>query len=167
MLKKISLVVVAGALAFSLAACGKQESQKAAAPGAGQPGQEKLLLPQKGQEATVQLPAEVKGKWKDIKVTVEDKAKKSTKEYTIALGKTEDVPGTKLSIQAVEFVPSFVMQGLNITSASNEPNNPAAKVIISEGGKEVFKGWLFQKFPTTHAFSHPEYAVTLTGADKS
>ena len=168
MLKKLSVIVVAGALAFSLAACGKQKGQEAQGPAGGaKPGQEKLLLPQKGQEATVQLPAEVQGKWKAIKVTVEDKTKKSSKEYTVALGKTMDIPGTKLSIQAVQFVPSFVMQGLNITSASNEPNNPAAKVIISEGGKEVFKGWLFQKFPTTHAFSHPQYAITLTGWEKA
>ena len=122
-----------------------------------------LALPQKGQEATVSLPAEVKGKWKSIKITVEDKNKKSKKDYTIAVGAGQDIPGSKLNVKVLEFVPSFVMQGLNITSASAEPNNPAAKVVISDGGKEVFKGWLFQKFPTTHAFSHPEYAVTLTG----
>jgi len=169
MLRKIVLLAVSGMLVVSLSACGKQEQEKPAAGGpAGQgapgaPGDNKLALPQKGQEAVVNIPAEVKGKWKAIKVKVEDKEKKGAKEVTINLGSETDLPGTNMKLKAVEFVPSFVMQGLNITSASNEPNNPAAKVVITEGGKEIFKGWLFQKFPTTHAFSHPKFAVTLEG----
>jgi hypothetical protein len=163
MLKKISVLVAAGAFVFSLSACGKQEQAKQPEAPAAKPAGPALALPQKGQEATVTVPADVKSKWKAIKVTVEDKKKKSKKEYEIKVGDSMDIPGTKLSVKAVEFVPSFVMQGLNITSSSAEPTNPAAKVVITDGGKEVFKGWLFQKFPTTHAFTHPDYAVTLTG----
>ncbi|HEY3346217.1 MAG TPA: DUF2155 domain-containing protein [Nitrospirota bacterium] len=164
MLKKMSLLLLAGAFIFSLSACGKQESaeQKAAAPAA-PAGEANLALPKKGESATVNVPAEIKGKWKAIKVSVEDKNKKSKKDVEVAIGKEIDLPGTNLKLKAVEFVPNFVMQGLNITSASAEPNNPAAKVVITEGGKEIFNGWLFQKFPTTHAFSHPTYAVTLSG----
>jgi len=165
MFKKLGVIAAAGIFALSLSACGKQEAAKA--PEAPKQPESNLALPQKGQEATVNLPPEVKGKWKAIKVSVEDKKNKTKKEVTVNIGQDADVPGTKLNIKAVEFVPSFVMQGLNITSASNEPNNPAAKVVISEGGKEIFKGWLFQKFPTTHAFSHPDYAVTLSGAVQS
>ncbi len=161
MLKKLATLVMGAALAVSISACGKQEQKPAA--GQQQPEGPKLALPQKGQEAVVTLPPDVKGKWKGIKVAVEDKKTKSKKELTINLGEEQKVAGTKLSIKAVEFVPSFVMQGLNITSASNDAANPAAKVVISEDGKEVFKGWLFQKFPTTHAFTHPDYSVTLTG----
>ena len=170
MFKKLALLAVSGMLAVSLSACGKQEQEKPGdkgPAGQGAPGENKLALPQKGQEATVNIPADVKGKWKAIKITVEDKEKKGKKELTVNLGSEADLPGTDLKLKAVEFVPSFVMQGLNITSASNEANNPAAKVVITEGGKEVFKGWLFQKFPTTHAFSHPKYSVTLDGGVQS
>ena len=166
MFKKLSLVLVSGALVLSVAACGKQEQQAQPTAPAQKPGSN-LALPQKGQEATVNVPAEVKSAWKAIKLSVEDKAKKSKKEIVCKIGEETPVPGTKLSIKPLEFVPSFVMQGLNITSASNEPNNPAAKVVITEDGKEVFKGWLFQKFPTTHAFSHPNYAITLVEGVKS
>ena len=161
MLKKFAVLAMGAALAVSISACGKQEQPPA---GQQQPSASpNLALPQKGQEATVTLPPDVKGKWKAIKVSVTDKKTQATKELTVKLGEEQKIPGSKLSIKAVEFLPSFVMQGLNITSASNEPANPAAQVIITEDGKEIFKGWLFLKFPTTHAFQHPEYSVVLTG----
>lgn len=164
MLKKMSAIAVAGALALTISACGKQEQAKQQAPAQKPPT--KLLLPQKGQEAVVNIPPDVKGKWKAVNLTVMDKTKKTTKTFEAKIGEETPVPGTTLSIKAIQFAPSFVMQGMNITSASNEETNPAAQVVITENGKEVFKGWLFQKFPTTHAFNHPEYAVTLTGGVK-
>jgi hypothetical protein len=30
-----------------------------------------------------------------------------------------------------------------------------------EGGKEIFKGWLFVRFPEAHPFEHPKYALRL------
>ena len=48
-----------------------------------------------------------------------------------------------------------------ITSRSEKLNNPAAQVKITEGGKDVFKGWMFAKFPETHAFEHPKYGLKL------
>ncbi len=158
MLRKLALLVMSAMFVVSITACGKQETGQPA--GEAMPGGE-VSMPQKGQEAVVDVPAEIKAAWKGIKVQVNNKTDNTSKEYTIDLGGETKIPGTDLSIKAVEFLPSFVMQGLNITSASNEPNNPAAKVIISEGGSEVFKGWLFQKFPETHAFSHPQYSITL------
>jgi len=161
MLKKLGVLFTVAVFAVTVSACGKQEQGKEGAPGTeAKPGGE-LVLPQKGQEAVVNIPPEIKGKWKGIKIKVEDKKNKSTKEYTVKLGESLQVPGTKLTVQAVEFLPAFVMQGLNITTASNEANNPAAKVVVTEGGSEIFKGWLFQKFPTTHAFSHPDFSITL------
>ncbi len=159
MFKKISAIAVAGAVALTISACGKQQQQQAQprAP------QSNLALPQKGQEATVTVPPDEKGKWKAIKVTVEDKTANTKKDVELTIGTDTPIPGTSLSIKPLAFIPSFVMQGLNITSASNEPTNPAAQVVISENGKQIFKGWLFQKFPTTHAFTHPKYAVTLSG----
>jgi len=165
MFKKLAVVFTAAVVVVSLSACGKKtEEQKQ--PAGGKPGAE-LMLPQKGQEPVVTVPADVKGKWKAVKLKVENKKSKDIKEITINLGESKDIPGTKLSVKAVEFLPSFNMQGLNITSASNEPSNPAARVVISEGGKEVWKGWLFQKYPTTHAFTHPDVSVTLAEGLKS
>lgn len=176
MLKKMSAIAIASLLALTISACSKQEQAKqeqapaqeqATAPAPAQAPHGNVVLPQKGQQATVTIPPDVKGKWKAIKLTVLDKTKKTSKDFEAKIGKETPIPGTNLSIKAEDFVPSFVMQGMNVTSASNEPTNPAAKVIITEDGKEVFRGWLFQKFPSTHAFNHPEYAITLTGGVKS
>ena len=160
MLKKLMVLFAVAAFVVTVSACGKQDQEAPGAPAGGKPAGD-VSLPQKGQEAVVNVPADVKSKWKGIKIKVEDKKNKTAKEYTVKLGESMNIAGTKLSVKAVDYLPAFVMQGLNITSASNEQNNPAAKIVVTEGGAEIFKGWLFQKFPTTHAFSHPDFSITL------
>jgi hypothetical protein len=161
MLKKLVLLAASAALVVSVYACGKQESTSTPAEQTTAPASGQIAVPQKGQEAVVDVPANIKAAWKGIVIVVNNKTDNTSKEYTVDIGGEKKIPGTDLSVKAVEFLPSFVMQGLNITSASNEANNPAAKVVITEGGSEVFKGWLFGKFPETHAFNHPKYSVTL------
>ncbi len=137
-------------------ACGgeKQPPEKSQAPHAGQ------AIPPIG-KPVIDVPAAVKGKWKGVVLVIEDKEKKTSKEHTINIGEKFKVPGSDMTVTVNEFFPSFVMQGSRITSTSNEPGNPAAQVVVAEGGSEIFNGWLFAKFPTTHAFSHPKYAITL------
>jgi len=159
MFKKLMLLAASAIFIVSISACGKQEAEQAPADGMAPQGE--MAIPQKGQEATVDVPAEVQKAWKAIKVKVINKADNSAKEYDVEIGGEMKLPGTDLTIKAVNFLPAFNMQGLNITSASNDPVNPAAKVQISEGGQEVFKGWLFQMHPEVHAFTHEQYSVTL------
>jgi len=137
-------------------ACGgdKQPSGKSGIPQGGQ------TIPPVG-KPVVEVPAAVKGKWKGVVLVIEDKEKKTSKEHAVNIGEKFKVPGSDITVTVREFFPSFVMQGSSITSTSNEPGNPAAQVIVSEGGSEIFNGWLFAKYPTTHAFSHPKYALTL------
>ena len=168
MMKRVFVLMTAAALMLSLSACGKQESGNA--PKGGAPGgapDQKLALPKKGEEAKVNVPPDVKGKWKAVKLRVEDKSKKSVTELMINIGAEAKIPGSDLTVKAVEYLPSFVMQGMNISSASNDPQNPAAQVVITEKGQEVFKGWLFGRYPETHAFTHPKFSVTLVEGVKS
>ena len=155
-MKRQALLVAASLSLVSVIACGKaqppQQAQQAA--------QQNPAIPKMG-KPVVEVPASVKGKWKAVVLVVEEKDKKAFKEHTVGIGEKYTMPGSDLSIEVKEFFPSFVMQGSSITSISNEPNNPAAQVVVSEGGSEVFNGWLFAKYPTTHAFSHPKYAITL------
>ena len=51
-------------------------------------------------------------------------------------------------------------------TVSMEENNPAAKVIITDNGSQVFDGWLFQEYPDMHPFEHPVWKVVLAGAVK-
>jgi Uncharacterized protein conserved in bacteria (DUF2155) len=109
----------------------------------------------------VDVPDTVKGRWSGVVLEISDKKNSSSGEYTVPLGSALKVPGSDLRVEVKEYLPAFVMQGSTITSLSNEPNNPAAFVSVSEGGSEIFAGWLFSRYPTTHAFSHPRFAITL------
>ena len=114
----------------------------------------------KGQ-TTVSLPDAVKGKWKSVVLVVEDKSSKKKTEYTVNVNSDFKVPGSNLKLVVGEFIPDFRMNGLTITSGSNEPNNPAVGLKVLENDKEIFKGWLYSKFPAIHPFEHPKYALTL------
>jgi hypothetical protein len=37
---------------------------------------------------------------------------------------------------------------------------------VLEEDKELFKGWLYSKFPAIHPFEHPKYAVMLKNGIK-
>ncbi|MFZ3208064.1 MAG: DUF2155 domain-containing protein [Geobacteraceae bacterium] len=111
----------------------------------------------------VVVPDKVKGKWKAVKIAVTDKRVNKDIAYDIPINKEFSIPNSNLSIRVENFLPHFLMDGTTLTSQSNEPKNPAAQVLIMEGGKEVFNGWLFMLYPTTHAFQHPSYGFTVVG----
>ena len=112
-------------------------------------------------EAVVVVPDSVKGKWKAVKIAITNKETNRETVYTVPVGSDMAIAGTNLSIRVETFLPHFMMEGTTLTSQSNEPKNPAAQIRIMEGGKEIFKGWLFSLYPTTHAFQHPKYGFTL------
>jgi hypothetical protein len=112
-------------------------------------------------EATIIVPPAVAGKWKSVRLAVIDKANVSQKVYTIPIGGSMTVPSTAMDIKVETFLPAFIMEGSTMTSSSNELSNPGVKVQITENGAVVFKGWLFSKFPNTHAFMHPKYGFSL------
>jgi len=79
----------------------------------------------------------------------------------VELGKTLQIPNSKLTVEVMEFLPDMKIENSTFTSATNEPNNPAVHVIVKEEGKEIFKGWLFSLFPTIHPFKHDQIGMTL------
>ncbi|RNC66046.1 MAG: DUF2155 domain-containing protein [Desulfuromonadales bacterium] len=115
----------------------------------------------KKKESTVVVPDSVKGKWKAVKIAVTDKSANKEAVYTVAIGSEYTIPNSSVVIKVDTFLPHFTMDGTTLTSQSNEPKNPAAQIRVLEEGKEVYKGWLFSLYPTTHAFNHPKYGFTL------
>ncbi len=193
MKKKILAVACGLCLLTAVGACKKKQEQPA--PQTGAPGQEQQVppghptmpqqgmapqgMPQQGMqpniivpkgETSVTVPASVKGKWKAVVLEVENKVSRKTADFTVNLHSEFKVPDTDLKIVVGDFLPDFRMEGLNITSASNEPNNPAVGVKIMENGKQIFPapgkkwGWLYTRFPTMHPFEHPKYAIVLKSA---
>jgi hypothetical protein len=139
----------------------------------GQPGMQQgqpIVVP-KG-ETKIVMPDAVKGQWKAVVLQVESKATKKAAEYTVDLNSDFKVPNSNLKITVGEFLPDFRMNGLEMTSGSNEPNNPAVGVRVFDGSKQVFPapgkkwGWLYAKFPTMHPFEHPEFSILLKGGVK-
>ena|SRR5512133_1699436 len=112
-------------------------------------------------EAKILIPAGVGDRWKAVRIAVVDKSKATQKSYTIPIGGKLAIPSSTLVIEVEAFLPSFIMEGSIMTSASNELKNPGVKVRITENGTVVFRGWLFSLFPKTHAFMHPKYGFTL------
>jgi hypothetical protein len=113
------------------------------------------------------VPEFVKGKWKAVKLEVTDKSTNQIKEVTINLNSEYSIPESNLKIKVGDFLPDFRMEGSIITSASNEPKNPAIQLTVLEDGKEIFKGWLYSKFPSIHPFQHERYGLRLIEGIKS
>ena len=112
-------------------------------------------------QTEVSVPDSVKGKWKSVKLSVIDKEKNKEGSVVIDIGKTMKIDGTNLVIKVEAFLPHFIMDGTTLTSSSNAPKNPAVQVSITEGGQQVFKGWLFTLYPNTHASQHSRYGFGL------
>ncbi len=176
MTKKIILLLASITLILILAACQKKEEQtkpQVQSPMA-QPSDlsQQMKSPEmvpphgnmnqgKKEERTVLVPDDVKKSWGKVKLVFTDKTSSKSKEYTIDIGSSVQIPGTGLKIMVMEFLPDFKMRGSTITSGSNETINPAAHVEIFENGQSIFKGWLYSKFPDIHPFEHDKYAVKL------
>jgi hypothetical protein len=114
-------------------------------------------------EKTVIVPPGVSRRWKAVKLAVIDKTRGTENIYVIPIGTPFRVPASALTITVEAFLPAFTMEGATITTSSNELVNPGAKVRIKEGGAPVFQGWLFSRFPNTHAVTHPKYGFSLIG----
>lgn len=134
---------------------------KSKAPPAPEP--KPVPSPPQSDEPKVVVPESVKGKWSAVMLIVENKKTKRSQEFRVNLNSEFLIPNSNLKVSVGEFLPDFRMDGLNITSASNEPNNPAVRIIVYEGNKETYKGWLYSKFPAIHPFEHPQYSLILKG----
>lgn len=115
-------------------------------------------------EKKIVVPNEVLLRWKAVKLAVIDKTRGTENIYVVPVGSPYVVTPSKLTITVESFLPAFIMEGTTITSSSNELWNPAAKVTISENGILIFQGWIFTKFPNTHAVTHPRFGFSLIGA---
>jgi hypothetical protein len=157
-MKQISKILAILVIAtVAVGGCKKKEEK---APVEGMPPHG--MMEQKA-EPVVVIPESLKGKWKAVKIAVADKSSGKSTEYEVEIGKTFPVPNSELVITVENFLPDFTMDGNVRTSRSDEPKNPAAQVMITEKGKEIYKNWLFALLKSPHAFQHPKYDITLVG----
>jgi len=152
-LKRLMRLTVLSLVAMiTVAGCNEKETSK------GEAKQQPVKPP-----SVVVVPASVQGKWKAVKISVINKNTSQQKIYTVAIGSQLKLPESNLTLTVENFLPHFVMEGTTLTSQSNELLNPAVQLRVDEGGREIYKGWLFTLYPTTHAFQHPLFSFTLAG----
>jgi hypothetical protein len=163
----LSLLTFGLALGLALGAAGcKKEKEIVLDQGSASMGTNVPQMPQV--PTTVVVPPEVAKQWKSVVLEVTDKDTRKVETFTFKIGETAPLGKTGLTVWVEAFLPSFSMQGESFTSTSNELNNPAARVKITDkDGKQLFYSWLFALYPTTHPVDHPKYAVVLKDYKKN
>ncbi len=160
---KVKIIAISAGLGLllTLGACKKKEEPQApVTPPAPVTQMPHNVMTPRG-ETQIVVPDIVKGKWKAVKIEILDKTTNKAQEVTIALNSEYTIPNSNLKIKVGEFLPDFKMDGMTITSVSNNPNNPAVQIFVFDGDKQIFKGWLYAKFPTIHSFKHEKYGLKL------
>ena len=147
-LRIVILSFVATLLLFPVG-CSKEEAEKKPVADAD------VLL------SRIVVPDDVAGQWKAVRITVLNKENNQEDTYTVDIGYEFKVADSNVKLKVNSFLPAFVMKGKDMTSNSNRLDNPAALISLSEDGEQIFNGWLFSRFPGTHAFQHPRFSFTL------
>ncbi len=115
-----------------------------------------------GINAEIILDPEIADDWRAIRVRVVELESMDESFHEIAIGEEAPLGDTGLTLRVVAFIPDFVMSEGGITSRSAEQQNPAARVVIVEEGKDDYEGWLFGAMPEIHAYPHELYGVMLS-----
>jgi len=111
------------------------------------------------------IPGNVKGKWKAVKILIRDKTDEEKNEIkTVELGTTFILGDRGMKVTVGPFFPNFVMDETHYTSMDNQLINPAVQIVVEENGKNLYKGWVFEKHPTLYAFENEKYSLQLMGS---
>ena len=114
-----------------------------------------------GINAEITLDPEIADDWQAIRVRMVELSSMAETFHEIGIGEEAPLGDSGLTLRVVAFIPDFVMGEGGITSRSADPQNPAARVVISEEGKDDYEGWLFGAMPEIHAYPHELYGVML------
>ncbi|MCU0609962.1 MAG: cytochrome c biogenesis protein ResB [Chitinispirillaceae bacterium] len=70
-------------------------------------------------------------------------------EVSVPYGQAFPLQGSDLVVLLTEYVPDFVvdMESRTVSSRSDDPNNPAFKVLLLRGKDTLFNRWVFGRYP--------------------
>lgn len=159
-------LLVLAVAALALAACRERgrpdpnvrmavshERDESAAPSGATPGAPTELV----------VPPEAVAAFSGVRISWKDSQTSKAGVLEVPLGVATPVPDSGLEVRADVYLPAFTMSADTITSTGTAEENPAARIAVVEGGKEIFTGWIFQRFPDVHPFQHPRFAIRLEG----
>jgi hypothetical protein len=112
--------------------------------------------------STVLVSEEIASQWKAVVLELTDLDTSEQTEFTLNIGDTVPLGDSGLTVFVEAFLPDFTMMDDSFSSRSAEPNNPAARVkITDESGTELYYRFLFANQPTIHPFEHDRYGLIL------
>jgi hypothetical protein len=111
----------------------------------------------------LEVPPEVQQAYSGIRIAWKDSQSGKSGTIDVPLGGSAAIPDSGLEVLADVYLPSFTMSTEAITSSGTGEENPAARIQVTEGGKDLFGGWIFNRFPDVHPFQHPRFAIKLEG----
>lgn len=121
--------------------------------------------PTMASDKEVKVSDETKKTWPEVKVEVTDSKTGKATVHTIKLGATVDL-GDSFVLEATTFLPDYSIFDEYIGSRSEEPNNPALLMRLTEGTEVQTFGWIFKKFTDFDSFKSDRFhVVLLTPAD--
>ena len=166
MKRSLALAVILSATLLAAPGCKRKQPPPQMPPQSVQPmGPETQRMPAghpgAGVERKIVIPDDIRNGWKAVRLEILFRKTKEKKRFDVPLDADFQIPGSDLTVKAGPFFPDFQMDPGQITSASNRPQNPAARAEIFDGGRKIYQGWLFAKHPDIHAFTHDTYGVTL------
>jgi hypothetical protein len=112
------------------------------------------------------VPPEVEKTYSAIRLAWKNSQTGKEGAVDVPLGRSARIPDSRMDVRADAFLPAFTMAGDAITSQGVEPTNPAARITVSDDGKEIFGGWIFSNYPDVHPFQHPRFQLRLAGGVK-
>ena len=122
--------------------------------------------PKTGKLPKVELGDDVKAKWKTVKLAVTaGDGKEKTMQANVG-GKLALSNGA-LELNVLAYVPDFQTVGGVVSSASNDPRNPAVLVQLSEKGKVIDNGWVFQELPEFNTYRNAKLKLRLLAPPSS
>ncbi len=106
------------------------------------------------------IPADVKAKWKTVELSVAGQ-NIALRKLQIAIGGEAVIDKSGLTVRVVAYVPAFQSDAGAVTSASNNPDNPAVLIQLVDKTQVLGEGWVFQKLPDFNTYSHDRLQVQL------
>lgn len=111
----------------------------------------------------VSVPDSVKGKWAAVNIAVTGPDGKE-RTARVALGGSFALDG-QTQLRIPHYLPAYTSDFATVTSASNEPKNPAIQVETIVDGKPVEQGWVFQNLPDFNSYRSEKIKVRLISAE--
>lgn len=86
------------------------------------------------------------------------------KELVLAVGEQAELDA-QTTVQLAAFIPDFVVVGNQVQTRSNQPNNPAIRLLVQSKDGNVARVWVFPRFPDFAHGDDSPYAFQFLNAE--